>query len=63
MIESLIKKGYSIMPLNPDKSPKLKTWAYLQKEKLTDLSLFTDNNIGLICGKISGNILVIDVDC
>ena len=51
------------MPLNPDKSPALKTWVHLQKEKITDLSKFTNNNIGLICGKISGNILVIDVDC
>ncbi len=51
------------MPLNPDKSPALKTWVHLQKERLTDLSYFKDNNIGLICGKISGNILVIDVDC
>jgi hypothetical protein len=62
-IKSLIEKGFSIMPLNPDKSPALKTWVHLQKEKITDLSKFTNNNIGLICGKISGNILVIDVDC
>lgn len=62
-IKSLIEKGFSIMPLNPDKSPALKTWVHLQKERLTDLSYFKDNNIGLICGKISGNILVIDVDC
>jgi hypothetical protein len=62
-IKSLIEKGLSIMPLNPDKSPALKTWVHLQKEKITDLSKFTNNNIGLICGKISGNILVIDVDC
>ena len=63
MIENLIKKGYSIIPLNPDKSPKIKTWVNSQKEPITDLSLFTDNNIGLVCGKVSGNILVIDVDC
>jgi hypothetical protein len=62
-IKSLIEKGFSIMPLNPDKSPALKTWVHLQKERLTDLSYFKNNNIGLICGKISGNILVIDIDC
>lgn len=62
-IKSLIDKGFSIMPLNPDKSPALKTWAHLQKERITDLSYFKDNNIGLVCGKVSGNILVIDVDC
>ena len=43
MIENLIKKGYSIIPLNPDKSPKIKTWVNSQKEPITDLSLFTDN--------------------
>jgi hypothetical protein len=63
MIKELIEKGYSIIPLNPDKSPKLKTWVNSQKEPIKDLSLFQDNNIGLVCGKVSGNILVIDVDC
>jgi hypothetical protein len=62
-IKLLIEKGFSVMPLNPDKSPALRTWVHLQNEKLTDISKFTNNNIGLICGKISGNILVIDVDC
>jgi len=63
MIENLIKKGYSLIPLNSDKSPKLRTWTNSQKEPIKDLSVFTDNNIGLVCGKVSGNILVIDVDC
>ncbi|MDQ5930406.1 MAG: Bifunctional primase/polymerase [Bacteroidota bacterium] len=63
MIENLIKKGYSLIPLNYDKSPKLRTWTNSQKEAIKDLSIFKDNNIGLVCGKVSGNILVIDVDC
>jgi len=63
MIENLIKKGYSLIPLNSDKSPKLRTWTNSQKEAIKDLSIFKDNNIGLVCGKVSGNILVIDVDC
>jgi len=63
MIKKLIDKGFSIIPLNSDKSPKLRTWTNSQKEAIKDLSVFTDNNIGLVCGKVSGNILVIDVDC
>jgi hypothetical protein len=62
-MKKLIDKGYSIIPLNTDKSPKLKTWTEYQQTRITDLSIFTDNNIGLICGEISGNILAIDVDC
>ena len=63
MIADLIKKGYSLIPLNPDKSPKVKSWTEYQKNRITDISFFTDNNIGLICGEISGNILAIDIDC
>jgi hypothetical protein len=62
-MKNLIEKGYSIIPLNSDKSPKVKSWTEYQKTRITDLSIFTDNNIGLICGEISGNILAIDVDC
>lgn len=63
MIKNLIDKGYSIIPLNKDKSPKIKSWTEYQKIKLTDESKFTDNNIGLICGEVSGNLLAIDIDC
>jgi hypothetical protein len=62
-MKNLIEKGYSIIPLNSDKTPKVKSWTEYQKTRITDLSIFKDNNIGLICGEISGNILVIDVDC
>jgi len=63
MIKKLIDKGYSIIPLNYDKSPKIKTWTEYQKIRLTDESKFTDSNIGLICGEVSGNLLAIDIDC
>ena len=63
MIEKLIKNGYSLIPLNSDKSPAIKSWTAYQKERITDISFFKDNNVGLICGEVSGNILVIDVDC
>jgi hypothetical protein len=63
MIKQLIDKGFSIIPLNSDKSPKVKSWTEYQKSRITDLSMFTDRNIGLICGEISGNLLAIDIDC
>jgi hypothetical protein len=63
MIKDLISKGYSLIPLNLDKSPKLKSWTEYQKNRITDIEKFKDNNVGLVCGIVSGNILVIDVDC
>jgi hypothetical protein len=62
-IKNLISKGYSLIPLNSDKSPKIKSWTEYQKTRITDPSKFTDNNIGLICGEVSGNLLAIDIDC
>lgn len=62
-INELVEKGFSIIPLNPDKSPSQKTWLSSQKKAITNISIFKDNNIGLVCGEVSGNILVIDVDC
>jgi len=62
-MKNLIEKGYSIIPLNSDKSPKVKSWTEYQKTRITDLSIFKDNNIGLICGEISGNLFAIDIDC
>ena len=62
-MKNLIEKGYSIIPLNSDKSPKVKSWTEYQKNRITDLSIFKDNNIGLICGEISGNLFAIDIDC
>jgi len=62
-MKNLIEKGYSIIPLNSDKSPKVKSWTEYQKTRITDLSMFKDNNIGLICGEISGNLFAIDIDC
>ena len=63
MIEKLIEKGFSLIPLNSDKSPKMKTWTEFQTNKITDINKFPDNNIGLICGEVSGNLLAIDIDC
>lgn len=62
-IKKLIDNGLSLIPLNSDKSPSQKSWSASQKTPITDLTIFKDNNIGLVCGEVSGNILVIDVDC
>jgi len=61
-IEDLVKKGLSIIPLKDDKRPALKSWVKYQEEANKDMSLYSSDNIGLVCGKVSGNLLVIDID-
>jgi hypothetical protein len=57
------KKGFSVIPLKEDKTPNVKSWVEFQKKAITDFDSFDwSNGIGLVCGEISGNILVIDVD-
>jgi hypothetical protein len=52
------KAGISCLPTKPDKSP-YKPW----KEGITDLQSYTNaHGIGLICGKISGNLECMDFD-
>jgi hypothetical protein len=56
-------KGFSIIPLNNDKTPNIKSWVEFQKNKITDFDLYDfTKGLGLVCGEVSGNILVIDVD-
>ena len=62
-----LSRGASVMPVNRNKIPCLKEWAFLQERKPTEQELekwwgeFPDANIGLITGKISG-LTVVDVD-
>lgn len=62
-----LKAGASVMPVNRNKIPCLKSWAFLQERKPTVEELeqwwreFPNANIGIITGKIS-NITVVDVD-
>lgn len=64
---SLAVKGYSVMPVGPDKKPLLKTWRpyqtkAAQEEEITDWwNEHPQANVGIITGKISG-ITVIDID-
>jgi len=61
-----LKDGYSVIPVGPDKKPRLK-WEPYQKEKATEAdikrwwTLWPDSMIGIITGKISG-LAVIDID-
>ncbi|MEM3908168.1 MAG: bifunctional DNA primase/polymerase, partial [Nitrososphaerota archaeon] len=62
-----LKEGYSIIPLQPrDKRPVI-NWEEYQKRRPTEQEVrewFKDgnNNIGIICGKVSGNLVVFDFD-
>ena len=64
--ESLIDKGFSVIPIKKDKRPNLKSWKEYQS-KIIDKSLLFDlidksEGIALVCGFVSGNVEVIDVD-
>ena len=57
----------NVLPLMPkSKEPRVE-WAYLQKQEATEQEKIqwfsgTRNNIGVICGSISNNLRVIDID-
>ncbi len=57
-----ISKGINVLPLKKDKSPNISSWAKYQNVMFNDFNC-TFEKIGLICGSISGNIEVIDIDC
>lgn len=61
MIQNLIDQGLSLIRLRDDKKP-IGLWGEYQKQRVTEASFFEDDNIGVVCGEISGNLLVIDVD-
>ena len=55
--------GINVIPTKPDKAPAIPSWTGLQKELITVNGQFDDAyGIGLICGKISGNLEVLDFD-
>jgi len=64
--EDFLMSGLSILPVRKDKRPALTEWKQLQVTPYDydgDLSMF-DNcwGIGVICGKVSGNLECIDFD-
>uniref|UniRef100_A0A6M3L2B7 Putative bifunctional DNA primase/polymerase n=1 Tax=viral metagenome TaxID=1070528 RepID=A0A6M3L2B7_9ZZZZ len=60
-------KGYSIIPIKPDKHPYIKEWLPYQKttpdkEQITKWwTRWPSANIAVVCGKLSG-VMVIDID-
>ena len=66
MIEKLQSMKLNLMPLRhkdskDSKLPFLSTWKHLQSEKYTG-EFPTDHNVAVICGAISDNLLVLDLD-
>jgi len=64
----LVDQGFSVFPIKPrDKVPAIDSWKEYQKRKPTDEELHKwfdagDKNIAIICGKVSGNLVVVDFD-
>jgi hypothetical protein len=64
--ERLIDSGVSVIPIKKDKRPNLKSWKEYQS-KIIDKSLLLDlldksEGIAIVCGFVSGNMEVIDLD-
>jgi len=61
-----LKAQLSVIPTKEDKRPALPTWLPYQSQRLkedeVDTLFKTAKGIGIICGAISGNLEVIDVD-
>jgi hypothetical protein len=57
----------SVIPANEDKSPAIRSWTEFQQRRMVNGEIEKHfgraNAIGIICGKISGNLEVIDLDC
>jgi len=64
----LVNLGFSVFPIKPrDKVPAIDSWKEYQERKPTDEELHTwfdrgDKNIAIVCGKNSGNLVVVDFD-
>lgn len=60
-ISALREQGINIIPLKPEsKTPQI-PWAKYQEEKYTE-NISDNANLGIICGKTSDNLVIIDVD-
>lgn len=63
--QELIKNGFSPLPVDENKKPKIK-WSHLQNRHMLDDEIDKHFNncsrIGIICGRISGNLECLDID-
>jgi Bifunctional DNA primase/polymerase, N-terminal len=64
-----LRRGWSIIPIKAgDKKPDLRTWKKYQDEPPTEATVRrwfpkgTDRSIGIICGPVSGNLVIRDFD-
>lgn len=63
--------GFAVLPLKKDKCPAIGSWTEYQSTKPNEAKIrtwFSGSNIqtekiGIIAGKVSGNLEVIDIDC
>ncbi len=62
------RAGLSVIPVKKDKRPALQSWSKYQREPMHD-DIISDHfskpgaqGIAIICGKVSGNLEVLDVD-
>lgn len=65
---TLRSEGISVIPLLPrEKKPALTSWTVYQERLPTETEVHAwfdkpGNNIGIVCGKVSGNLAVLDFD-
>jgi hypothetical protein len=59
--QKYLKYGFNPIPVNQDKTPAC-DWKHWQKNKMSEIGLFTTDSIALICGHISDNLEVLDFD-
>ena len=61
VIEDLVRQGMNLIPLLPkSKKPAIKWKSY--QDKRYDGAIPESQNLGVVCGRISGNLVVLDVD-
>ena len=55
--------GFSVIPLD-GKRPALKSWTQFQREQADEqmIHLWAFGNVGIVCGVVSGNLIVLDLD-
>jgi len=67
-VKRLVNQGFSVIPIKPrDKVPAIPSWKEFQQRMPTDQELHEwfdpgDKNIAIVCGRISGGLVVVDFD-
>ena len=61
-IEDILELGFNVLPLKTDKTPNIRSWTRLMTEFYDEPITDTFIHVGIVCGKISGGLEVIDID-